>query len=157
MSVDVGLDVDGTLVDEGLEILTKDECLRLAGTRPVGRVAVTVSALPAVFPVNFSIVEGDVYLRTSVGTKLDAATRNAVVAFQVDDFDSFAHTGWSVLVVGTAEVISSADIVRLEPLRVRPWVSGARHHVVRVAGELISGRRIATRATPAREPATFGS
>ena len=143
MSVDVGLDVD-----EGLEILSKDECLRLAATRPVGRVAVTVSALPAVFPVNFSIVDGDVYLRTSAGTKLDAATRNAVVAFQVDDFDSFTHSGWSVLVVGTAEVISSEDIRRLEPLRVRPWVSGERHHVVRVAGELVSGRRIAPRVTP---------
>ena len=133
---------DPVLVDEGLEILAEDECLRLAATRPVGRVAVSISALPAVFPVNFCIVDDGVYFRTSAGTKLDAAVRNAVVAFQVDDFDSFAHTGWSVLIVGSAELVSPEALERLEPLRVAPWARGERAHVVRVAAELVSGRRI---------------
>lgn len=135
---------DAMMVDEGLEILSEEECLRLLPTRPVGRVAVSIAALPAVFPVNFCVVDGDVYFRTSAGTKLDAAARNAVVAFQVDDFDTFAHTGWSVLVVGQAEVVPPEEVERLEPLRVRPWARGERAHVVRVSGDLVSGRRIAT-------------
>jgi nitroimidazol reductase NimA-like FMN-containing flavoprotein (pyridoxamine 5'-phosphate oxidase superfamily) len=134
---------DIVMVDEGLEILAEDECLRLAATRPVGRVAVSIAALPAVFPVNFCLLDRDVYFRSSAGTKLDAATRNAVVAFQIDDFDSFARRGWSVLIVGRAEVLPPADVQRLEPLRVQPWVRGERAQVVRVAAELVSGRRIA--------------
>jgi nitroimidazol reductase NimA-like FMN-containing flavoprotein (pyridoxamine 5'-phosphate oxidase superfamily) len=140
--LDLELDFDAVLADEGLEILTEGECLRLAATRPVGRVAVSISALPAVFPVNFCVVEAAVYFLTSAGTKLDAAARNSVVAFQVDDFDSFAHTGWSVLIVGTAELVSADAVERLAPLRVRPWVRGERANVVRVAAELVSGRRL---------------
>jgi nitroimidazol reductase NimA-like FMN-containing flavoprotein (pyridoxamine 5'-phosphate oxidase superfamily) len=132
---------DGVLVDEGLELLDEDECLRLAATRLVGRVAVSVSALPAVFPVNFCIVDRHVYFRTSAGTKLDAAARGAVIAFQVDDFDSSARAGWSVLIIGTAELVAPATVERLEPLRVRPWVRGERVHVVRVTADLVSGRR----------------
>lgn len=60
--------------DEGLEILDTGQCLALAATRPVGRVAVTVGALPAVFPVNYCLVDSRVYFRTGAGTKLDAAT-----------------------------------------------------------------------------------
>src|SRR5205085_1549212 len=82
--------------------LDEDECLALAARRPVGRVAVTVGALPAVFPVNFRLAGTQILFRTASGTKLDAATRRAVVAFEVDDFDPDTQTGWSVLIVGLA-------------------------------------------------------
>ena len=130
------------LVDEGLEILAEQTCLALARTRPVGRVAVSVAALPAVFPVNFCLVDRDVYFRTSPGTKLDAAMRDAVVAFEVDDFDAAGHSGWSVLIVGQASVLDADELAAVEPLRVRPWAAGERTHVVRIRAELSSGRRI---------------
>jgi len=134
------------LVAEGLEVLTEAECLALAATRAIGRVAVSIAALPAVFPVNYCIRDGDVYFRTAPGTKLDAATREAVVAFQVDDFEAFGHTGWSVLIVGPCAEVPGEELVELEPLRVQPWAHGDRHHVVRIRGELVSGRRIAALA-----------
>jgi hypothetical protein len=37
----------------GLEVLSRHECLRLLGTATLGRIGVTSDALPTVLPVNF--------------------------------------------------------------------------------------------------------
>jgi len=128
--------------NEGLEILAEDECLNLMGTVPVGRVAVSVGALPAVFPVNFAVYGRRIVFRTGKGTKLDAAVRHAVVAFEVDKFDVLYHAGWSVLVVGRADDITG-DLERIAgDGRLQPWVDGERDHYVAIEAELLSGRRI---------------
>ena len=132
------------LVDSGLELLTEQQCLMLAALRPIGRVAVSVGALPAVFPVNFCFLGRDVVFRTAEGTKLAAALRGTVVAFEVDEFDAAGHRGWSVLIVGTASEIPGAELAGLEPLPVRAWAPGERDHVVRIQTEFVSGRRITT-------------
>jgi nitroimidazol reductase NimA-like FMN-containing flavoprotein (pyridoxamine 5'-phosphate oxidase superfamily) len=132
----------GALVEGGLELLTERECFALAALRPIGRVAVSVGALPAVFPVNFCLVGRDVLFRTAAGTKLDAALQESVVAFEVDDFDAEGHLGWSVLVVGKATELRPIELARLEPLPLRAWADGARGHVVRIRTEFVSGRRI---------------
>jgi nitroimidazol reductase NimA-like FMN-containing flavoprotein (pyridoxamine 5'-phosphate oxidase superfamily) len=133
---------DSWLVDEGLELLDPAECRRLATTQPVGRVAVSIGEVPAVFPVNFCVHDGDVFFRTATGTKLAAASRNAVVAFEVDHFDTLNHAGWSVLIVGTASEVPAEVAETIEPLRVRAWAPGERCHLVRVRADFISGRRI---------------
>jgi len=69
-------------------------------------VAVSVGALPAIFPVNYATLDGDVVFRSGPGTKLTAAARGSVVAFEVDEADRFAHTGWSVMVVGPAHQLT---------------------------------------------------
>ncbi|HEX4905274.1 MAG TPA: pyridoxamine 5'-phosphate oxidase family protein, partial [Acidimicrobiales bacterium] len=61
----------------GLEVLDRDECLRLLAQATLGRVGVTIGALPCVVPVNYRIVGDEVVIRTGAGTKLDAATKNA--------------------------------------------------------------------------------
>src|SRR5262245_6730572 len=86
----------------GLEVLGREECLRLLAQATVGRISVSVGALPAIFPVNYCVRDGAVLFRTGRGTKLEAAAANAVVAFEVDDFDPVEHTGWSVMLVGIA-------------------------------------------------------
>jgi hypothetical protein len=99
-------------------------------------------------PVNFALFEGDVVVRTATGSKLAAAVRQAVVAFEVDDFDAEARTGWSVVVVGRARLISGGpELAALRALPLDPWAPGARDRFVRIRPELISGRRI-----PARVP-----
>jgi nitroimidazol reductase NimA-like FMN-containing flavoprotein (pyridoxamine 5'-phosphate oxidase superfamily) len=144
-----GAPYQGTLVEDGLELLSEHECFELARHRPVGRVAVCIGALPAVFPVNYCLVDRDVVFRTSVGTKLEAATREAVVAFEIDDFDTEGHLGWSVLIVGVASEVGPEDLTALEPLPVRAWAHGERDHVVRIRTEFISGRRILSGRLPA--------
>ena len=70
------------------------------GSVPVGRIAYTRQALPAVEPVNFALDRGDIVVKTDEGSKLAAATRNAVVAFEADCVEPDEHAGWSVTVVG---------------------------------------------------------
>ena len=129
--------------DGGLSVLEEGECVRLLSGARVGRVAVTIGAVPAVFPVNFALLDGDIVFRTGTGTKLDAATRNAVVAFEVDNLDPLYHEGWSVLVVGIADELTDPVLLgRAEALPLAPWAPGARDHVVRLQPEFVSGRRI---------------
>jgi nitroimidazol reductase NimA-like FMN-containing flavoprotein (pyridoxamine 5'-phosphate oxidase superfamily) len=128
--------------DEGLEILDEDECLQLLGRVPVGRVAVSAGALPAVFPVNFALYGRRIVFRTGRGTKLDAAVRNTVVAFEVDEFDTLYHGGWSVLAVGRAsDITENLELIGGDG-RIRPWATGERDHYVCIDIELLSGRRI---------------
>lgn len=129
--------------DQGLELLESEQCLTLLSRATVGRVAVTVGALPAIFPVNFALSEGAVIFRTGEGTKLAAATDRTVVAFEVDDWNPMEHTGWSVLAVGRASVVEDPDeVARLRRLPLAPWAGGTREHFVRMPIEFVSGRRI---------------
>jgi len=91
--------------------LLNDECLDLLRQVPVGRIAVTVDALPLVFPINFAVVDSAIVFRTPTGTKLAAVTTSAVVAFEVDSYESHGRTGWSVVVQGmAAEVTDPASL-----------------------------------------------
>lgn len=133
-----------TLVDDGLEILSEEECRALLARSDVGRVAVTLGALPAVLPVNYSLLEGDIVFLTGEGTKLRAALRNAVVAFEVDEIDRWREGGWSVPAIGVASEITGAEpLARAKALGIRPWAGGNRTHFVRLHPEFLSGRRIA--------------
>jgi uncharacterized protein len=98
-----------TLIDNGLEILSPGECRDLLRRTTVGRVAVTVGALPAIFPVNYALLGDDIVFSTGEGTKLRAAVDRAVVAFQIDDFDATIPYGWSVLAVGMATEITDPE------------------------------------------------
>ena len=80
--------------------LSKQECLALLAAVPVGRVIYTDRALPAAQPVNYLLDGEEIIFRTANGSKLAAATRHAVVGFQVDEIDPRTRTGWSVLGVG---------------------------------------------------------
>ncbi len=127
-----------------LEVLSRSDCLDLLGRVPVGRIVLTMGALPAILPVNFVLCDGAVIIRTSTGTKLAAAARNAVVAFEVDQIDDAGQVGWSVTLVGRAtEVTDQARLDELRALPLRPWAPGERDHFIRIHPELLSGRRIA--------------
>jgi len=141
----VGDDSGAMLVDEGLEILGEDECWRLIEMPGVGRVGVSVGALPAIFPVNYAVRDHTIVFRTAPGTKLRAAVDHAVVAFEVDHADPLYHDGWSVQVVGVAEPVDDADDLAAP---VAPWAPGDRSNYVCIRPQMVSGRRI-TREGPA--------
>src|SRR3954465_9599015 len=78
--------------------------------------------LPAIQPVTFVVANGEVVILTSAGSTLAAAARNAVVAFETDEFDSEAAKGWSVVVIGHARVIAAdGELSRLQSLPMEPW------------------------------------
>lgn len=127
----------------GLDILDRGESLALLGTASVGRLGITFGALPTIVPVNFRLIGEEIVLRTTIGTKLDAATCNRIVAFEVDAIDAFAHTGWSVVVVGLArEVTDAAERAALDPSRIPRWAPVDSDRVVAISTEMVTGRRL---------------
>ncbi|WP_336206777.1 pyridoxamine 5'-phosphate oxidase family protein [Nonomuraea sp. LPB2021202275-12-8] len=127
----------------GLQVLSREECLRLLSSTPIGRIVFTDRALPAVQPVTFHLDGESIVIRTGPGSKLAAATRHAVVAFEVDEFDPDLRTGWSVTAVGQARAAHRPEeIERLAALPLTPWAPGSRDHYIVVEPEQISGRRI---------------
>jgi uncharacterized protein len=129
--------------DSVLERLTRDECMRLMGSVPVGRIVYTRQALPAVELVNFSLLDGDVVIRTRAEGKLAAATRGAVVAFEADSVDLAEHTGWSVAIVGYARAVTDgAEIRRLEAVTLPSWVTWGNDHFISISPAMVNGRRV---------------
>jgi uncharacterized protein len=127
----------------GLEILSREESLALLSSVPVGRIVFTDRALPAVQPVNFVLHDGSVVFRTSAGSKLAAATRQAIVAFQADSFDTTTHSGWSVTAVGPSRVVEDEEeLARLSALPLRPWITEDREYFIRVELAQVTGRRL---------------
>ena len=124
----------------GLEVLDRAECLRLLASAAIGRVGVSSGALPRVLPVNFRLVGDRILVRTGRDTKLAVAIANAVVAFEVDEFDVASQTGWSVLVTGKAQEVDGPDAAAgPEPAR---WAPRVDTRVIAISTELVDGRRI---------------
>jgi nitroimidazol reductase NimA-like FMN-containing flavoprotein (pyridoxamine 5'-phosphate oxidase superfamily) len=129
--------------ESGFEALDEEECLDLLHHGSVGRVAVSVGAIPTVLPVNYHAFNGDIYFFTAEGTKLAAATRRTVVAFEIDHFDAQNYRGWSVLAVGhTTEVHEPLLRELAVHFPLQPWAPGSRSHLVQIRPTFVSGRRI---------------
>ena len=76
-----------------LRQLSRDECLALMASVPVGRIIYTRRALPAVELVNFALDRSG---------KLAAAARGTGVAFHAAHLDLAGQSGWSVTAIGPA-------------------------------------------------------
>jgi hypothetical protein len=136
-------DGTGAITDwAGQRVLAPDECYELLGATPVGRIGFLDAGSPVVLPVNFALDGRAVVFRSGPGSKLSAAILGQPVCFEVDAFDSFEHTGWSVVVKGVANSVNdSAEIERLEALPVQPWFHPEeRTNWVRIRPDEVTGR-----------------
>ena len=80
--------------------------------------------------------------RTAEGTKLYSAVMGDWVAFEADYHDPPLTYGWSVIVKGTAHLLSAtADILDAEEAPLRPWIATLKPRYVRVIPLEITGRR----------------
>ena len=123
--------------------LDRAECLRLLGEAAIGRVVFTESALPAAQPVNYLLDDEEVVFRTANGSKLAAATRHHVVAFETDHVDERTRTGWSVLGVGEAyEVLDPVRLAELAERLPPPWVPQHDQHTISIPLQRLTGRRL---------------
>jgi nitroimidazol reductase NimA-like FMN-containing flavoprotein (pyridoxamine 5'-phosphate oxidase superfamily) len=127
-----------------LAVLSTEECVYLLGTAEIGRVVVSMDALPAALPVNYRVVGEEIVFQTAPGTKLAAAVSRTVLGFQVDRIDTRARRGWSVLVVGLSRVVEDpAEARELERAGVQTWWSTAPEmRFVAIAMARVSGRRL---------------
>ncbi|HET6965306.1 MAG TPA: pyridoxamine 5'-phosphate oxidase family protein [Acidimicrobiales bacterium] len=121
----------------GAELITEADCWSLLATVDYGRLVVDGNGRPDVFPVNFELVGSAIVVQTNMGHKLLAALRGPV-AFEADQVDQAARTGWSVVVHGHAR--DATDEPSRDAERT-PW-TGAKQFRIRIEPESITGRRI---------------
>ncbi len=134
-----------------IEPLNEHECFERLRLTPFGRVALSSGALPVIFPIHFALLDRDPVFRTDPGTKLMAASNGQVLCLEIDEIHPVFHTGWSVLVTGRADVLTSPrDVEAAKSLPLRPW-TGTGDAFVRIDAALVSGREIR------REPTVPGS
>lgn len=127
----------------GLQVLSREECLAMLGSVPIGRIVFTDRALPAVQPVRFVLDGENVVIRTGAGSTLSAATGDAIVAFEADEFDAARRSGWSVTAVGPARAVTDpAERARLARLPLPAWAPDGRDHFIVMRPERLSGRRM---------------
>ena len=133
-----------------LEPLTRSECLELLAQASIGRIGLSVAALPVILPVHFALDDESILFRAFPGTKLAAAVTAAIVAFEVDSFESDGSTGWSVLAVGKAEeIIDPSELDRANSIHIgRRMVGDGSDHFVRIETTRLSGRRSLLVADP---------
>ena len=126
-----------------IDDLDEDVCWRLVGRAVVARLGFVLDGAPMILPVNFDVDGRSIVLRTAQTSLLEAVAGGAEVAFEVDGSDELAETGWSVLVRGRGEEVSSgAERSELEKLPLHPWAPGARDRWLRIRPTQITGRAI---------------
>jgi nitroimidazol reductase NimA-like FMN-containing flavoprotein (pyridoxamine 5'-phosphate oxidase superfamily) len=131
------------LISEGLELLDESEAMRLLAQGEVGRVGLTIGEVPAIFPVNYRILDGCIVFRSSPGSKVSTAASKGIVAFEVDDYHAADRSGWSVLVVGRSEVVHDLDVTfAVLDAGLESFADGPRGAIVRITPTFVSGRRI---------------
>ncbi len=129
-----------------MQTLSKQECLGLLASVPIGRVALTLSALPVIFPVNYTLDGDSVVFGAMTGSNLSRATYGAIAAFQADSYDLADRSGWSVMAVGEVLHLSDAETLgrlELEGELPEPWAIGQsaeQYFQIDLSG--VSGHRI---------------
>ena len=120
--------------------IDKAECLELLAGHEVGRVAYCDDLGPVVLPVNYVLDRETVLIQISPHSTLATHLRSAPASFEIDDFDDYNQSGWSVLVRGNAAYVDTAHL----PDDDRPvaWAEGLRTFHVRITPHDVSGRRL---------------
>ncbi len=93
-------------------------------------------------PVNYALDGHAIVFRTRTDGMLARACDGNVVAFEVDRLARDGRTGWSVLVVGVAALLSGSDALRALELNLASAAGEDRDQFVSIAVGRISGRRI---------------
>lgn len=119
--------------------MTREECLELVASLRVGRVAYADDEGPVVLPVNHVLDGESVLFRVSPNSEFAKHLGDGQPAsFQVDDFEDFNMSGWSVLIRGTTQLVAEDE----PHADANPWAEGDRTLNVRIVPTSVSGRRL---------------
>jgi nitroimidazol reductase NimA-like FMN-containing flavoprotein (pyridoxamine 5'-phosphate oxidase superfamily) len=129
--------------DNRLEVLSEDQCRELLASQELGRVAFTIGDVTEIFPVNYATDGLIVVFRTAPGTKLAQVTASGV-SFEVDQWDAVTKVGWSVVLQGVAQQVTTGSDPFSTALRagsVQALAPGEHDHWIAIYPSEISGRR----------------
>lgn len=127
--------------------IDRGEALALLGSVPLGRIVFTDRALPAVRLVSHLVEAGMLIVCNNYGAPIVSGDgpggRATVVAYEADDIDPVTHAGWSVVVTGTATLVTRpADIARYRRV-LRPPATARASQLIRVDTGIVAGYRLA--------------
>jgi len=125
-----------------VEPLDEAESMRMLASVRWGRCAWTGPDGPRILPVNYSVLDGNVFYRTGLYGNLADAARGEVVAVEADELDDRLSSGWSVVVLGRAEQVEDpTEVASLFGRIGEPWAPGSRPVLVRILVSQVTGRR----------------
>ena len=127
--------------------ISRAECLALLAANEFGRVVVCdgPSQVPLVRPVGyrFDTPSQSIVFRTLAGSKFHMLARSIRAGFEVDGHDPETGSGWSVIVIGSTEMITQAtEIQRLTRLDARTWPAADQAHWAHIRARTVTGRRL---------------
>lgn len=123
------------------EMLDENACRELLGSAHVGRVALSVRAMPIILAVTF-VLDGDSVVFRPVSRPPFGGTRAGVVAFETGQVDC-ARGFWSVMAIGIAEeVLDPSERMRLTAHRAHPSLSSDGKQLFRLPLQVVSGTRL---------------
>lgn len=126
--------------------MSRAECLEALQSQRLGRVAISQDALPSILPVNYAMDVANIVFRTKDGSALARGCRKSIVAFEIDQYDETAGTGWSVVVVGSADVLSGGDWLRAVELGLTSAAAADGEVFIQITPGIMTGRRVGTAA-----------
>jgi nitroimidazol reductase NimA-like FMN-containing flavoprotein (pyridoxamine 5'-phosphate oxidase superfamily) len=130
-------------------LLSEDECWELLISSSFGRLAMSISGEPDIYPVNFIAVDGRLIFRTAEGTKLLELTVNDRVAFETDGIGR--DEAWSVVVRGHARVLEGREEVEsADQLPLRSLIPTLKYVYVEITPQVVTGRRFELGPEPER-------
>src|SRR5664280_2045566 len=131
------------MTDRAVEVLSRAECLELLSHAAIGRVGVSIDALPVILPVHFALFGDSVLFRTVPGTKFDAAAVGLSGSYESAWKARTAPTAWSVLLQGIAsEVTHPEEAAVAGSVPLTPWaVTDQPGRFMRLEVARVSGRR----------------
>ena len=120
--------------------LAEIECQDLLAARNVGRLSLTITALPVVVPVTYGYLGGNIVLAMGDGPAHRAAASH-VVGFEIDD-TNLDHVLWAVLVIGRAvEITDDTERAQFESLGLAPPAGSPPVHYLKLQPDIVSGYR----------------
>ena len=124
--------------------LSYRQCEAILRAGVVGRIAVWADGGPHIMPMNYSVVEEAIIMRTAPDGVLGRNAPHASVVFEVDHFDYAYHRGCSVSARGETEIVKDrAELAHVDSVwEPRPWARGDRSLVLRLPWTELSGRQL---------------
>lgn len=132
------------------DALSERDCWELLATVSVGRLALSVRALPVILPVQYYLDGHRLALCLGHHGVPERALHETIIAFSADSIDPVTRSGWSVQVQGRSVIprglrvdtdcgwpSSAAQVVEIEPGR----ISGRRMRLCPFIDALLAAGR----------------
>ena len=129
------------------DALSERECWELLATGSVGRLALSVRALPVIVPVQYYLDGRRLAACLGHHALPERALDQTVIAFAADSIDPVTRSGWSVQVQGRSVIprglrigtdcgwpAAAAQVVQIQP----GTISGHRVHLCSFIGTLLA-------------------